>query len=309
MIRTLLLTASRSAGMRKAIETVPATRRVAERFVSGETPDAALATCHALAMRGHTVTVDYLGEDITDPEQAHLTVDAYRQVVDSMVSTGLAQGNEISVKLSALGQSLSCAGEEFAFERASEIVSHANAAGVLVTFDMEDHTTTDSTLRIVERLRKDTLSVGCVLQAALHRTLEDAERLASAGSRVRVTKGAYREPESVAHQHPRAISAAYLRVLRILMVGQAYVMVASHDPYIIRGALDMADAAGRPRSAFELQMLYGIRPDEQDRLRTEGYRTRIYVPYGGEWYPYFMRRLAERPANIRLFAKALTSKK
>ncbi|MCA0330243.1 MAG: proline dehydrogenase family protein [Actinobacteria bacterium] len=307
-MRNALLAASRSNGMRKAIETIPVTRRVAGRFVAGASTDQAIQACTGLRDRGHAVTVDYLGEDITGLQQAHATVQAYHDLIDGLRSANLAAGNEVSVKLSALGQSLPAAGERFALERAREIVTYAESAGVLVTFDMEDHTTTDSTLRIVEELRSVTPTVGCVLQAALLRTPSDAARLAYPGSRVRVTKGAYREPATVAHQEPTAINTGYLDALRVLLLGQAYVMVASHDPLIISSALKMADAMERTADTYEFQMLYGIRPDEQDRLRDLGLATRVYVPYGDEWYGYFMRRLAERPANLQLFLKALTSK-
>lgn len=307
-MRALLLAASRSSGMRRMIETLPSTRRVAERFVAGSSTRDAISASETLVGVGLTVTVDYLGEDIVDPSQAHATVDAYRELIHAMAAEGLNQGNEVSVKLSALGQSLRGAGEDFARERAREIVACAEEAGVLVTFDMEDHTTTESTLRIVEDLREVTPSVGCVLQAALLRTPADAERLAHPASRVRLTKGAYREPASVAHQDPDAINAAYLESLRILMRGRAYVMVASHDPFIIHSALDMAASMDRPPASFEMQMLYGIRTGEQARIRALGHPMRVYVPYGDEWYGYFMRRLAERPANLRLFLKALSSR-
>lgn len=305
-LRTALLAASRSAAVRRAVETLPPTRKVAERFVAGAGTQDALRAVKELANDGLLATVDHLGEDITDPAQAEATVAAYLRLVEGLRDSGMAAGREVSVKLSALGQSLE--GEEAALARARRIVAAATEAGVLVTLDMEDHTTTDSTLRILAALRAEVPSVGCVLQAALFRTEDDARRLAVAGSRVRLTKGAYREPAAVAHQDAAAIDAAYLRALEILIRGDGYVMVASHDPAMLDAALRLVRSTGRGPESYELQMLYGVRPLEQLRLAREGHRMRVYVPYGDQWYGYFMRRLAERPANLALFLRSLRSR-
>ena len=214
----------------------------------------------------------------------------------------------MSLKLSALGQFLPHDGHQIAVEHAHKICTAAAEAGVWVTVDAEDHTTTDSTLSIVRELRADFPWLGTVLQAYLHRTEDDCREFSGAGSRIRLCKGAYSEPASVAHQGKAAVDAAYLRCVRILMAGDGYPMVASHDPAMIAAALEMAAETGRGADDFELQMLYGIRDAEQRRLVGAGNHVRVYLPYGDEWYGYFMRRLAERPANLAFFLRSLASK-
>ena len=180
--------------------------------------------------------------------------------------------------------------------------------GTTITLDMEDHTTTDRTLATLHTLRADFPTVGAVLQAYLHRTEADCRDLATAGSRVRLCKGAYAEPASVAYQERADIDLSYVRCLKVLMAGQGYPMVASHDPRMVAIALDLAARNHRAIDSYELQMLFGIRPDEQVRLAAEGHRMRVYVPFGEQWYGYLVRRLAEKPANLGFFLKALTSK-
>jgi proline dehydrogenase len=174
---------------------------------------------------------------------------------------------------------------------------------------MEDHTTTDSTLSILRELRQDFPETGAVLQAYLRRTEADCRDLAYAGSRVRLCKGAYKEPESVAYQQRAAVDKAFVRAMKILMNGGGYPMIATHDPRLIAIAGSLADRARRAPGSFEYQFLYGIRPDEQRRLASEGHTVRVYVPYGVDWYGYLVRRLAERPANLQFFARSLISKK
>ena len=307
MLRTALLASARSRTMRSAVERLPPTRAVARRFVAGDGLSDALTAAAELWSDGLDVSVDHLGEDITDLESADVTVDAYLALIDGLAMPSRSDNAEVSIKLSALGQVVPGGGEDFAFRRVQRIVTAASGAGILVTLDMEDHTTTDSTLRILSKLRADTPTVGCVLQAALRRTEDDCRRLSIVGSRVRLCKGAYREPSSVAHQSQADVDASYVRCLSVLMRGDGYPMVATHDPSMIRAALAEGDAVGRPRSSFEFQMLYGVRPQEQRRLAEDGQHVRVYVPYGAEWYGYFMRRLAERPANVALFLHALRS--
>jgi proline dehydrogenase len=173
---------------------------------------------------------------------------------------------------------------------------------------MEDHTTTDSTLGILRELRADFPSTGAVLQAYLHRTESDCRDLATAGSRVRLCKGAYKEPESVAFQDKHQVNLSYVRCLKVLMAGEGYPMVASHDPRLIEIAGALAARNQRVQGSYEYQMLFGIRPDEQKRLAEQGETVRVYVPYGDQWYGYLMRRLAERPANLAFFARSLATK-
>jgi proline dehydrogenase len=216
---------------------------------------------------------------------------------------------EVSLKLSALGQMLPGDGRKVALEHAREICEAAAEAGTTVTLDMEDHTTTDATLGTLQELRKDFPETGAVLQAYLHRTEADCRDLAYEGSRVRLCKGAYNEPESVAFQDKHEVDKSYVRCLKVLMAGQGYPMVASHDPRMIDIAGALATRHGRAQGSYEFQMLFGIRPDEQRRLAEAGEKVRVYVPYGQEWYGYLMRRLAERPQNLSFFVRSLVSKK
>ncbi|MBA8825776.1 proline dehydrogenase [Saccharopolyspora lacisalsi] len=307
MLRSTLLAAARSGGVKRMVEGNPLTRSVVDRFVPGTTPQDALAVIRELAGRGMSVTLDHLGEDTTDADQAADTVRAYRLMLSELDSAGLAGNAEVSVKLSAVGQQLPHDGNKIALDNARLICEAAADAGTTVTLDMEDHTTTDATLDVLSNLRVDFPWVGAVLQAYLHRTEQDCRDLAGAGSRVRLCKGAYSEPASVAFQAKHEVDRSYVRCLRTLMAGSGYPMVASHDPRMISIARQLATETGRAAEDYEFQMLYGIRPAEQRRLAAEGNRMRVYVAYGDEWYGYFMRRLAERPANLAFFARSLLS--
>ncbi|MDX8052818.1 proline dehydrogenase family protein [Lentzea sp. BCCO 10_0798] len=306
MLRSSLLLASRSAGARKLVESTPLTRPVVERFVAGADVSSAIRATAEVLADGRLVTLDHLGEDTFEESQANATVEAYLTLLSRLESQGLTRGAEVSVKLSAVGQSLAIDGEKIALENARRICTAAAVVGTTVTLDMEDHTTTDSTLGILRELRVDFPWVGAVLQAYLKRTEQDCRDLAYAGSRVRLCKGAYQEPASVAYQDKHDVDLSYVRCLKILMEGEGYPMVASHDPRLIAIAADLA--SGRAKDSHEFQMLYGIRPEEQRRIAAEGNRMRVYLPYGDEWYGYFMRRLAERPANVAFFARSLLTK-
>ncbi|MEU0537184.1 proline dehydrogenase family protein [Amycolatopsis tolypomycina] len=308
MLRAPLLAAARSKRIRALVEAVPATRSVVRRFVAGsETADAVLVA-RELAADGRRITLDHLGEDTTDAAQAAATVAAYEAVLTALAAEGLAEGADVSVKLSAVGQFLPSNGEDVALENARKICAAADAVGATVTLDMEDHTTTDSTLGILRELRGEYPWVGAVLQAYLRRTEQDCRELAGPGSRVRLCKGAYAEPESVAFQEKSEVDKSYVRCLRVLMAGEGYPMVASHDPRMIEIAAALAEEHGRTDDDHEFQMLYGIRPEEQARIAASGARMRVYVPYGDEWYGYFMRRLAERPANLAFFLRGLATR-
>ena len=216
---------------------------------------------------------------------------------------------EVSLKLSALGQALPRDGEKIALENARTICERAKDIGAWVTVDAEDHTTTDSTLSIVRELRTEFDWLGTVLQSYLKRTHADCEEFAASGARIRLCKGAYDEPASVAYRDPDDVDDSYLRCLRVLMAGKGYPMVASHDPAIIEAVPAMVRESGRGVDGFEYQMLYGIRDAEQRRLAGEGNGMRVYVPFGTEWYGYFVRRLAERPANLTFFLRALAERR
>jgi proline dehydrogenase len=306
MLRSSLLFAARNASARKLVESTPLTRPVVERFVAGADVSSAIRATAEVLGDGRLVTLDHLGEDTFEESQANDTVEAYLTLLSRLESHGLTEGAEVSVKLSAVGQSLAVDGEKIALENARRICAAAGVVGTTVTLDMEDHTTTDSTLGILRELRVDFPWVGAVLQAYLKRTEQDCRDLAHSGSRVRLCKGAYQEPASVAYQDKHDVDLSYVRCLKVLMEGQGYPMVASHDPRLIAIAADLASA--RSKDTYEFQMLYGIRPEEQRRIAAEGNRMRVYVPYGDEWYGYFMRRLAERPANVAFFVRSLLTK-
>jgi proline dehydrogenase len=308
MLRLSLLAAAKSARIRSLVEAVPATRSVVRRFVAGVDTADAVRVARELGTDGRQITVDYLGEDTLDSAQAQWTVRAYQSILSSLESEGLARGADVSVKLSAVGQLLPSDGKEIALENAISICESAKAVGATVTLDMEDHTTTDSTLDALRTLRGDFPWVGAVVQAYLRRTEADCRDLAGPDSRVRLCKGAYAEPSSVAFQQKSEVDKSYVRCLRILMEGKGYPMVASHDPRIIAIAERMVHESSRTPKDHEFQMLYGIRPEEQSRLAQEGNTMRVYVPYGNQWYGYFMRRLAERPANLGFFLRGLATK-
>jgi proline dehydrogenase len=308
LFRQPLLAAARSPRLRRLAERSRFTRPVVDRFVAGESEDAALRATGRLLGNELLVTLDFLGEDTTSREQAEATVSAYRSVLGNLQRFGYSDRAEVSVKLSAIGQSLSVDGHRIALDNAAAICAAAADAGTTVTIDMEDHTTTDSTLGIVAELRGDYPWVGTVLQAYLRRTEGDCKDLAHAGSRIRLCKGAYAEPESVAFIGD-AVGDSYLRCLDILLDGGAYPMIATHDPSMIRAARTALEQRVRSLDSYEFQMLYGVRPEQQQVLADAGHRMRVYLPYGDEWYGYFMRRLAERPANLALFMRSLTSKR
>jgi len=310
--RPAILAASRSAGIRRAVEALPLTRAVVLRFVPGEAVADALNSVAALRDSGRFVTIDHLGEDVTDRAAADATVRAYLELLEALGRRGEARAEprplEVSLKLSALGQALPRDGEKIARDNAHTICARAAEIGAWVTVDAEDHTTTDSTLSIVRELRAEFDWLGTVLQAYLKRTEADCREFAASGARIRLCKGAYDEPESVAYRDPREVTANYLRCLRVLMAGSGYPMVASHDPAVIAAVPGLAAEFGRGVDDFEYQMLYGIRDAEQRRLAGAGSHVRVYLPYGAQWYGYFVRRLAERPANLTFFLRALAER-
>ncbi|WP_345799165.1 proline dehydrogenase family protein [Nocardioides sp. YIM 152315] len=313
MLRQPLLLLARSAAVKQLVSAMPVSAGIVHSHVPGETTEAAVEATAGLADEGLLATLDFLGEDTLDAEQAEATVQAYLDLLRELSARGLTRGAEVSVKLSAIGQFLPDAagfggGHKIALENARTICRAARNAGTTVTLDMEDHTTTDSTLTILRELRKDFPETGAVLQAMLHRTEADCRALAHEGSRVRLCKGAYLEPETVAFQERLEIDKAYVRCLKVLLAGEGYPMIATHDPRMIEIASSLASRHGRAPGSYEFQMLYGIRPDEQRRLAGKGERVRVYVPYGTEWYGYLMRRLAERPQNLTFFLRSLISK-
>jgi len=304
-----LLMLSRSEMVKNLVSTMPVSAGIVRSYVPGETSESVVEATAVQVDAGIRTTLDFLGEDTLDTEQADATVAAYLEVLEQLSARGLTRMAEVSVKLSAIGQALPEQGHKIALENARTICRAARNAGTTVTLDMEDHTTTDSTLAILRDLRKDFPETGAVLQAYLHRTEADCRALAYEGSRVRLCKGAYNELEEVAFQDDLDVDRSYVRCLKVLLAGQGYPMIATHDPRLVEIASSLASRYGREPGSYEFQMLYGIRPEEQRRLVKAGERVRVYIPYGQEWYGYLMRRLAERPQNLSFFLRSLISKK
>jgi proline dehydrogenase len=309
LLREPLLLLSRSNQVKRLVSSMPVSAGIVKGYVPGETTEAAVDATRGLVDDHLKATLDFLGEDTLDVEQADATVAAYVDLLKQLSAQGLSRSAEVSVKLSAIGQALPDVGHKTALENARTICRAARNAGTTVTLDMEDHTTTDSTLAILRELRKDFPETGAVLQSSLHRTEADCRALAYEGSRVRLCKGAYLEPEAVAFQDRIDIDKSYVRCLKVLLAGDGYPMIATHDPRMVDIASSLASRYGRAQGTYEYQMLYGIRPTEQRRLAEAGETMRVYIPYGTEWYGYLMRRLAEKPSNLSFVVKSLISKK
>ncbi|RNL62259.1 proline dehydrogenase [Nocardioides marmoriginsengisoli] len=309
MLRQGLLLLAKSRQVKELVTRLPVSSGIVSRYVPGERIAEVVAATRTLAEDGRLITIDFLGEDTTDEDQAEATVTAYLDLLEALSAEGLSRNAEVSVKLSAIGQALPEVGVKLSLENARRICRAARNTGTTVTLDMEDHTTTDQTLETLRELRKDFPETGAVVQAYLRRTEDDCRALAFEGSRVRLCKGAYNEPETVAFVDRHEVDKSYVRCLKVLMAGQGYPMVATHDPRMIKIAGALATRFDRAPGSYEYQMLFGIRTEEQKRLAAAGERMRVYVPFGAEWYGYLMRRLAERPANLTFFLRSLLSQK
>ena len=309
--RRALLAAAGSDRLRSVVEASALTRGLIRRFVPGTADEEALRAAADLRSAGLLATVDYLGEDTPRPEQARAVRDAYLGLLGRLAASGLADGGgvEVSLKLSALGQALPTDGEQVAVANARKVCEAAELAGTTVTHDMEDYTTTDSTLAVLRELRRDFPSVGAVLQAQLRRSESDCRELAAPGSRVRLCKGAYAAPGEVAFTDPHEVDRSFVRCLKELFRGGCYPMVATHDPVLIEIAEALARQHAFAHDSWEFQLLYGVRTEEQERLAALGHRVRVYVPYGEQWYGYLVRRLAERPANLTFLMRSLASRR
>jgi proline dehydrogenase len=314
LLRKPILALSGSSAVRGAVSNAPITRSVVDRFIPGETTADVVKAVIALRAKGLQVTLDHLGEDTTDRATADATVAAYLELFEALTTAGQVAGAEVSVKLSAVGQALTASpdlpagGNAYAMSGARKIADAAYAAGARVNLDIEDHTTIDQTLEVLFELRRTHPDIGVAIQAMLLRTPKDLAELTGPGSRVRLVKGAYNEPDTVAYTDPDQIDLAYVRAMKYLMYGKGYPMIGSHDPRMVAIAAKLASDSGRTPDRWEHQMLYGIRPEEQERLVRDGKTMRVYVPYGADWYGYFTRRLAERPANLLFFLRSLATK-
>jgi len=272
---------------------------LARRFVAGETPQAAIGVGQALKAKGINATFDLLGEDVLDREAARRTTQAQMELL-RLIPEGVERN--ISIKLSSIGQEIS---RDFALENAAQILDLARGLGGFVRLDMEGSRTTDSTLGIFHELRKTYDNVGIVLQAALHRTQDDVKEAVRRGDRVRICKGAYKEPPDVAWQKMDDIRASYRSCARLLLDKGNYPAIASHDEGLIQDVLGYTREQKIPAARFEFQMLYGLRPARWEELVQAGHNMRIYVPYGTHWFPYFYRRLRERKENVFFVLKSL----
>jgi len=266
----------------------------ARRFIAGETISEAIEAARRVEARGLTHTLDLLGESVTTLEQADAAARAYLKVVDAIVQSGI--GRNLSLKLTQLGLDVDKAS---AIDNLRKILERAEPAAFFVRVDMESSHYTDVTLEVFETLwQQGHRQIGIVLQSALHRSDQDLRRINALGARVRLVKGAYNEPKSVAYQKKADVDAAYARMVRTLLTEGVYPAIATHDPKMIELTRTYANEHGVAPDRFEFQMLYGVRRDLQARLVRDGYRLRVYIPFGREWFPYFMRRLGERPANV-----------
>jgi proline dehydrogenase len=276
-------------------------RRVALRFVAGEDLEHAVEVIRTLNRTGAAVSIDFLGENVVDPGQAKAAVRVCLEAIDRVQAERLRAN--LSIKLTQLGLDVDASD---AFGNAEQVVARAAEAGTSVTLDMEDHRYTDRTIDACLRLaRSHPEAVGVAVQAYLKRTPDDLERLIAAGVHVRLCKGAYREPRKIAYRKRERIDAAFAGLATRLIASQSYPMIATHDERLINHAIKQVNALGRAPGTYEFQMLYGVRRELQRRLLDQGFRVRVYVPFGAEWYPYLMRRIAERPANMRFFVRAL----
>ncbi|MBZ5643306.1 MAG: proline dehydrogenase family protein [Acidobacteriia bacterium] len=300
MLRTLLLELAKSSRLRRWITSNGTARRWARRFVPGEQLTAAIEAARASNRAGMSVSLDHLGENVGSREDAERACTTYMEVLDQIAAAGLDAN--VSLKLTHLGLDL---GDDFCAQQLRKITRRATETGKFVRVDMESSAYTDRTLRLVREARAESPAVGTVIQSCLFRSERDIRDLLEIGCRIRLVKGAYREPPQIAFPRKKDVDANFVALMKILLPSGIYHALATHDPAMIDAAIRFAAEREIPKDKFEFQMLYGIRTDLQARLVQQGFRVRVYIPFGQDWFPYFMRRLAERPANLLFFAKNL----
>jgi proline dehydrogenase len=303
MLKATLLKAAGSGFLQRQVTANPIARRVADRFIAGNTLDEAEDAIRALNAGGMSVALDYLGENTESEAQARESTGAYLAAIDRIQDRGMDAN--ISVKLTALGLDIR---QDLALEEASKVAARGKEVGAMVGVDMEAAAYVGRTLDIVEAVARDYDNLGVCIQSYLYRSRDDLERLNRLGIPVRLVKGAYQESPDVAYPQKASVDHAYARMLDDLLAVNPYPMVATHDPAMVRLTKTLVAHHNRDRASFEFQMLYGVRRDLQDQVVSEGYRLRVYLPYGTQWYPYFMRRLAERPANLYFFLSNLVKR-
>jgi proline dehydrogenase len=276
-------------------------RSFARRFIAGEGVREAVDAARAIEARGLKQTLDLLGESVTNLDEAYAATREYLEVIDAIARAGIGRG--VSLKLTQLGLDVDKA---TAVDNLRRILERAEPAGFFVRIDMEDSQYTDVTLEIFETLwQQGHRRIGVVLQSALYRSEQDLARMNALGASVRLVKGAYKEPKAVAYQGKADVDAAYVRMMKVLLVDGHQPAIATHDPAIVDLTRQWARERQIEPTRFEFQMLYGIRRDLQTSLAQDGYRVRIYIPFGREWFPYFMRRLGERPANVMFVIRGI----
>jgi len=302
LFRTLILKTSALKPVKALVTRSFLFRPLVKRFIAGETLDQAMDAAEALAESGLSVSLDLLGENVATIEEAEKSTEAYIEIVEKIAKSKHREKINISIKLTALGLDQ---GDEVAEKNYRRLLEAANPHEIFVRADMEASEYTERTISMLERVFPDFRNTGTVLQSYMKRLDEDLERLIKLGCRVRIVKGAYLEPESVAFQDKAVVDSNYVEGAKTLMTRAIYPAIATHDEAIVSALTIFAESEGVAKDRFEWQMLYGIRRDLQDKLRDEGYNVRVYVPYGAQWYPYFTRRLAERPANMLFILKSL----
>jgi proline dehydrogenase len=302
-VRDFFLFLSRQGWLRKWMETSESSKKLTRRFVAGETLEDELAVCAQLQSEGIFSSLDHLGENVTSIEEAAASRDFYLDALDKIAARGLT--STISVKLTQMGIDLSGNGlaEDVSLENVRALVRRAKPSGTRIEIDMESTAYTERTLKTVERLAEECGCIRAVIQAYLFRSEADIEHMNQLGIPVRLCKGAYHEPHSAAFADKKDVDRNYVKLMKTLLDRGTYPAIATHDEAIQREAQRYRRERGIGTDKFEFQMLYGIRRDLQRRLAGESYRVRVYVPYGTAWYPYFMRRLAERPANAMFLAR------
>ena len=299
MLRSLFIGLSRNVALRRWAEQSRIGRRLASRFVAGLTVGDAVSVCRRVNAEGIAVSLDSLGESVTTEAQAGAAAEVYHRVLGE-IAAGRLNAN-ISLKLTQMGVDLR---PDLAEQIVAGIVERAAVSKLFVRIDMEGSNYTETTIAMTERLHARFPGVvGTVLQAYLYRTAQDIERLLRAGIRIRLCKGAYQEPAGLAFPHKSDVDANYVRLMKRVVASGVFCGIATHDEVIVHEMLGFVREKGIPSDAFEFQMLYGVRRDLQRRLAKSGFRVRVYVPFGNAWYPYFMRRLAERPANLTFLMK------
>lgn len=300
--RNALIYLSRQEGLKDFATRFRPFKKLTTRFVAGEDIEEAVAAIRELNTKGCTASFDHLNESVANAAETEEEVREYLRILARIDETGIR--SNVSIKLTQFGLDID---PELAYRNARRIVSEAAARGNFVRVDMEGSNMTQATIEIFKRLRAEfgLNDVGIVLQAYLKRTEADVQDLLKLPARIRLCKGAYNEPPSVAFADKKDVDQNYIRQMRVLLSSGIYHGIATHDPQMIDATLEHAAREGIRRDAFEFQMLYGVRRDLQEKYAREGYPMRVYVPYGKHWYPYFMRRLAERPANVWFIAKNL----